>query len=125
VSNLGGYQKITSLAKKVGGPMNLILIVASGGYAIIRGAEVSIKKIVKTVREKNSKNNILSKNEDIIFEVYADGEDGSGLKFYVGDKYKILESDGDAILIEKLGDNDNPYFVSGNFLKTISGYKFM
>lgn len=125
MSNLGGYQKITSLAKKVGGPMNLILIVASGGYAIIRGAEVSIKKIVKTVREKNSKNNILSKNEDIIFEVYADGEDGSGLKFYVGDKYKILESDGDAILIEKLGDNDNPYFVSGNFLKTISGYKFM
>ena len=41
----------------------------------------------------------------------------------MGDKFKVLESDGDAVLIEKIGDLTNPYFVSAELLKDISDYK--
>ena len=43
-----------------------------------------------------------------------------GLAFSVGDQYRILELDGDAALIEKIGDKNNPYFVSAKFLNSIS-----
>lgn len=34
MSNLGGYQKLTTCAKKVGGPIPLVLLIASSGAAI-------------------------------------------------------------------------------------------
>ena len=43
--------------------------------------------------------------------------------FSVDDTFKVLEIDGDAALIEKIGDENNPYFVSGCFLESISDYK--
>ena len=45
------------------------------------------------------------------------------LLFSVDDTFKVLEIDGDATLIEKIGDENNPYFVSGCFLESISDYK--
>ena len=33
------------------------------------------------------------------------------------------KSDKDAILIEKIGDNNNPYFVSAELLKNISDFE--
>ncbi len=48
--------------------------------------------------------------------------DSNGLVFKVGDNFRILNHDADAILIEKLGDDNNPYFVSADFLKQISEY---
>jgi hypothetical protein len=33
-----------------------------------------------------------------------------------------LECDGDAILIEVVGDPDNPYFVSSKFLRSVSNF---
>ena len=35
----------------------------------------------------------------------------------------MLETDKDAVLIEKLDDDDNPYFVSEELLTNISNYK--
>ena len=34
-----------------------------------------------------------------------------------------LETDKDAVLIEKIDDDDNPYFVSEKLLTNISNYK--
>ena len=48
--------------------------------------------------------------------------DCNGLVFKVGDNYKILNRDADSILIEKFGDDNNPYFVSAEFLKKISEF---
>lgn len=39
MSNLGGYQLLTTFAKKVGGPRNLVALIAGGG-AIIGGLAV-------------------------------------------------------------------------------------
>lgn len=48
--------------------------------------------------------------------------DSNGLVFNVGDNYRVLNHDGDAILVEKLGDGNNPYYVSADFLKEISEF---
>ena len=34
MSNLGGYQKLTTFAKKVGGPGNLVVLIAGSGVAV-------------------------------------------------------------------------------------------
>ena len=39
MGNLGWYQVMTKLAKKVGGPISLFAITATGGYLIGRTAE--------------------------------------------------------------------------------------
>ncbi|MEP6296773.1 MAG: hypothetical protein ABJ382_05560, partial [Ilumatobacter sp.] len=56
-----------------------------------------------------------------LFQVTSDG-DGDGLRDRVGDQYRVLECDGDAILIEVLGDPDNPYVPSRQFLRSVSDY---
>ena len=40
----------------------------------------------------------------------------------VGDEYRVLECDGGAILIEVLDDPDGPYFLSAEFLRTVSDF---
>jgi len=120
VSNLGGYQLMTTLAKKVGGPTKLALLAFGIGYIILRPSEAVVKKIYNKVKSKIYKNLELSGYTETTFEVTSDGKDSNGLEFSIGDKYRILESDGNAILIEKLGDSNNPYFVSDAFLRTIS-----
>lgn len=44
MGNLGWYQLITTWSKKVGGPKNLLLLVAAGGYTIVRSVEAGGKK---------------------------------------------------------------------------------
>ena len=59
----------------------------------------------------------------VIDRVHTEGKSNEGLLFSVDDTFKVLEIDGDAALIEKIGDENNPYFVSGCFLESISDYK--
>ena len=44
MGNLGWYQLITTWSKKVGGPKTLLLLIAAGGYAIVRSVEAGGKK---------------------------------------------------------------------------------
>lgn len=119
MSNLGWYQVMTTVSKKVSGPVKLALLVAGAGYVVLRPIESLSKKTFKMVKNKMQKNasNIKSST---VFTVSNDPEDASGLKFKSGDKYRIIETDGDAALIEILENDNNPYFVSYEFLKTIS-----
>lgn len=122
MSNLGWYQIMTTAAKRVGGPRKLAGLLIGGG-AVVGGSAVAggvaIKnKVVKKLDEK--------KREEaaaIVYTVTTEGQSNEGLIFKVGDQFKVLEVDGDAALIEKLGDRNNPYFVSAVFLKTISNYR--
>ncbi len=45
------------------------------------------------------------------------------LTLKVGDKITVLASDDDSILVAKNGDQNNPYFVTSEFLKECSDYK--
>lgn len=123
MSNLGGYQWLTTVAKKVGGPKNLVLVIAGAGAVIYKSGEVAVKQTVKTIKRIKNKEQLSETANTEIYTVTAEGVSNEGLEFKIGDQFRVLESDKDAVLIEKSGDNNNPYFVSAELLKNISDYK--
>lgn len=116
MGNLGAYQWMTTAAKKVGGPIALLTIFAVGGAAVSKIGEFAVKQCIKIHNKKGE-----TKKTSYIVTTY--GESNKGLKFNVGDKYNVLESDGESVLIEKIGDKNNPYFVSAELLRDISDYQ--
>ena len=52
MGNLGSYQWLTTNAKKVGGPANLVLIIAGLGASVYKFGEVLINKGVNVVKNK-------------------------------------------------------------------------
>lgn len=123
MSNLGAYQKFTTLAKKLGGVEKLIGLISTAsaivGAAGGIGAYIGGTKIAKKYKEKKK---IKTKECDVVYTVITQGESNEGLKFDVGNTFHILETDGDSILIEKTGDANNPYFVDRKLLNQISTY---
>lgn len=117
MGNLGGYQLMTTVAKKVGGPKMLALLTAGAGYVIVRLGEGGLKKGIGVLRARGAP--CATKGQ--VFRAFADGEEGD-LSLRVGDEYRVLECDGDAILIEVLDDPNNPYFVSSRLLRLISDF---
>lgn len=122
MSNLGWYQTMTTASKKVGGPLNLagiILAIGTGlGCCLTTGVNAIRKKVVKQLDEK--------KKQEIaatVYTVITEARSNEGVVFNVNDKFKVLEIDGKAALIEKLEDSNNPYFVSTEFLTSISDFK--
>ncbi|MGI6462822.1 MAG: hypothetical protein ACOX04_04260 [Candidatus Scatomorpha sp.] len=122
MSNLGPYQKITTWAKKVGGPIQLLCIVATCGFVALRGVEAGGKSIYKRVRKAHSKTKKIDISNAEIFTVEKNGESNEGLKFIIGEKFRVLERDKDAVLIDKIGNPNSPYFVSADFLSSISNF---
>ena len=118
MSNLGWYQVVTTMAKKVNGPVNLGLIVLGTGAAVGIGATLGAQYVIKKVKLKD-----LERQKSVIYNVYKDSISKEGLSFKKNDQFKILEIDGDAGLIEKIGDDNNPYFVSLKYLASISDYE--
>lgn len=121
MSNLGWYQTMTTVAKKVGGPINLGKIVL--GTGIVIGGTIyygcsKIKKKIDTTLAEKKRTELNAK----IYTVNKNGQSNEGLQFLMGDQFKVLEIDGDAALIEKFKDKNNPYFVSAQFLKSISDF---
>jgi hypothetical protein len=122
VSNLGLYQTITTAIKRVGGPVKAITLLASG-ITIVTGAsgiggyfigKHNEKKKIKAKSKPQSKK---------VYTVKKHGESNEGLVFNEGDKFIVLSQDKDAVLIEKIGDTNNPYFVSLELLLDISDFK--
>ena len=112
------------MAKKVGGPGNLIALIAGGGAIVggiaVKCGEFAVKKGKQAIA--NRKKNDSSINSDTIYTVEREAESNEGLRFKVGDSFRVLECDGDAILIELIENKNNPYFVSEKLLKEISNY---
>lgn len=117
MSNLGWYQTMTTAAKKVGGPIQLSFLVGILGYGLGKTIEIGGKEILKRISKKSKK--VSGTN---IYVVQCDGQSNEGLHVKIGDSIKVLEIDNDAVLIEKKGDTDNPYFVSADFLRSISDF---
>lgn len=123
MSNLGDYQRMTILAKKVGGPKNLAVIIAGAGavasVALYKGGEIVKEK----VRKKKNKEKLKETSDSIVYSITVDGVSDDGLEFKIGDQFRVLETVKNGVLIEKIGDDNNPYFVSVEFLEMISNYK--
>ncbi|MFB7512945.1 hypothetical protein [Streptomyces sp. NPDC056144] len=113
---------MTTLAKKVGGPGALAVVTAVGGWAIGRGAEAGGKSVLRAAKAAVKKRNAACSTKGQVFDVVSDGEDGKDLALRAGDQYRVMECDGEAILIEVLGGTNNPYFTSAQFLASVSGF---
>lgn len=115
------YQWMTATSKKVRGPINLLLIAAGIGAVIYKSGEVAVKKCIKTVHnKKHNKNRCV---ESTVYTVNVKGKSNEDIEFDEGEQFVVLETDGDAVLVEKLGDKSNLYFVSGKLLSYISDYE--
>ena len=114
MSNLGAYQIMTTLAKKVGGPKCL------GGIVLAIGAALGIGG--KTVYDKQIRKN-KDKLLDITYAIKKDATSNVGLQLKKDDKFKVLAVADDAVIIELIGNDDNPHVVSCDLLEEISDYK--
>lgn len=118
MSNLGAYQWVTTISKKVGGPFQLLGIAAISGYAVFRGIEAGGKYIYKLV--KKNANSITEESPNAVkCKVKVAGTSNEGVHFDIGEEIYVLETDGEAVLIDKIGDPDSPYFISKGFLYQI------
>lgn len=122
MSNLGVYQWITTASKKVGGPIKLLVITAAGGYAVIRLAEAGGKIVYKKVKSRLDKKTIKCVLDADVFTIVKDGITNENVKLKKGDKFRVIQQDGDAILIDRIGDDNSPYFVSEKMLEEISDF---
>jgi hypothetical protein len=118
MGNLGAYQRMTTVAKKFGGPGRLLGVTLVTGAAVYRSSEAGIKKVALTIKNRN----VPGATKGQVFRATSDGDGGGGLKIRVDDEYRVLECDGDPILIEVLGDPGNPYCVSSEFLRSVSDF---
>lgn len=126
MSNLGGYQDAVRLIKALGGPNRAavvgLAVVGTTGYGVLRMAEAGGKRGIGALKSAIKKRNAPCELEDRVFTVRTDGTDDQGLEFKLGAEYKVLECIDDAVLIELVGDDDNPHIVSVAFLTTISDF---
>lgn len=120
MNNLGWYQWFTTNAKKVGGPLRLMGLIAVGGYAIIRTVEAGAKKSIKVVKARHKR----ALNDELpICNVTADGSIEKDVRVKRGDQIKICAIDGNAVMIEVIGNENNPYFIDMKRLKSLTDYK--
>lgn len=112
---------MTSLAKKVGGPKALAGLTIAGGYVVGRLTEAGAKTLFRASRS-GAKEEAKDPGQGRVFDVISAGEDDHGLKLRVGDQYRVLERDEEAILIEVLEAQDNPHFTSASFLASVSSF---
>lgn len=118
MSNLGLYQWFTTTGKKVGGPGRLIGMFIGGGALVCGMIGSIVTNKYRDIKEKKELKTLGT------FSATKDAEIKKiKLALKVGDKITVLVSDDDSILIVKNGDQNNPYFVSSEFLKGCSDYK--
>ena len=122
MSNLGDYQKITTVSKAVGGSKNLVMLLLLAGVTGGKLVDIGIKEGKKFILSKHEEKRKQKEASEILYTAKKDAEYEQGLRFSKGDKIRVLENDADSILIEKIGDRSNPYYVSRDFLKCMSDF---
>ena len=118
MSNLGYYQTLTTIMKKVGGPIAFVVEVAGTGGIICSAITLGVVTCIN-----KRKNRCEITDNKMVFRVKKIGVDNKAKTFNIGDSFRVLEQDKDAVFIEIIGDKNNPYFESEDFLRTISDYK--
>lgn len=122
MGNLGLYQTMTTVAKRVGGPLGLVAVIAGAGATLGVAVEHSGKAIMNVVKQKR-KGRKKGHETETLYRVNTFCNAGGGLILRPDNTFRALERDGDAVLIEVLGGTNNPYFVSAELLSKVSDYE--
>lgn len=115
MSNLGMYQWFTTTAKKVGGPKVLIGLLLSAGYVSGKIIEIGGKRVFRLVKRKKVNN-----DEMVVYIVNQDTEIQEGVAVHKGDIINVVSRDKNALLIEIVGNDNNPYYIDDDYLRTIA-----
>ena len=86
MGNLGWYQIVTALSKKVGGPLKLLAIVFGGGTLFGGGTTLGVQKLRKIIL-KNLKEKKQADESAVIYTVNSDGQSNEGLQFKEGEQF--------------------------------------
>lgn len=136
VGNLGGYQIITTIIKKLGGPTKAAVAAGIGvlsfafgggaiGYAV--GEKRGEKKAIAAMKPQTGAIGSPSASEgqariangsEYLVSRAATSSDGTA--FAPGDRLRVMDSDGDAVMVERVGDDNSPYWVSRAFLLSVA-----
>jgi hypothetical protein len=129
VGNLGAYQIMTMLAKRVGGPVVLGGIVAlaggtGGGIAVYKGRN-QIERAMQCIKEKLGFTSGVSglQKEDRTYTCNADCELSKELTLKQNNKFNVLYSDDEMALINVIGDDNSPYIVGREKLESVSDFE--
>ena len=112
MGNLGDYQIMTTIAKRVGGPKKLALLFLGAGYIGFRPIEEVIKRFVSEKTKDSKQIEYLVEG----LSVSKTATDNQGLTLREGDIVNIIVFADDGVLIEIVDNENNPYFVSKDFL---------
>jgi hypothetical protein len=118
VAKWADYQLITTIAKKVGGPRVLLLVVAAGGAVVLKAGEVIVAKGMSMKRTFDARAEEAAKSR--VYRVAENADAGGGLTLRAGDEFRVLARDDDTLLIEVVGSQENPWYVSAAQLVSIS-----
>ncbi|MEU4561884.1 hypothetical protein AB0F72_26165 [Actinoplanes sp. NPDC023936] len=114
------YQTMTTMAKAVGGPRVLAAAFFVGGAVVTRGGEAGLRKILAMKRAFDARAEAAAQSR--LHRVARDADAGGGLTLRAGDEFRVLARDGDAILIEVVGNANNPWYASSDLLASISDF---
>lgn len=120
-NNLGWYKILTTSAKKVGGPLPLVGCILLAGYAGGRAVEFAADKIISRVKKNSADNDAF--DCDMIYTVNTTSQFEDEVSFSEGDCFRIVAKDNDALIIEIIGAERNPYLVSEEWLLAVSNYE--
>lgn len=129
VGNLGGYQVITTLIKKLGGPKRagFALVAAFVGTNAATGilsyragkANGEAGPSVPSTLGAGAEPSCPANGSEHVVSRAATSNDGT--TFSPGERLRVMDSDGDAVMVERIGDEGSPYWVSRGFLESIAG----
>lgn len=125
MGNLGGYQWITTFIKSMGGPAKAAkYVVGAAGLIFVAGgaAYAGGERAIKAFKTRLEKRAVPCAMQGKTFTVVSEADAGGGLVLRAGNEVRVLECDDDAILVEVVGEANNPYVVSGELLKSVSDF---
>ena len=134
MSNLGGYQTVTTAIKAMGGPGKAGVTV--GAVAVVgmcfvyragvnRGANRPDGNTLETKIFTGVRSKFRRGTAEVPAEMYtatADCDYGGGLTLHAGDTFTAGPAIDEMIYIEVIGSEDNPYLVSAQMLAQNSSF---
>ena len=120
MGNLGMYQRMTTWSKILGGPVKFMIFLCCSGAVV--AAPIAYSFGLKKGKEEKRK---VDKNNEFpaVFMVKKTGVSNEGVEFRVGDRFRVIGRDMESVLIEIIGNDNNPYFVHADFLEQISDFR--
>ncbi|PRZ40900.1 hypothetical protein CLV47_11365 [Antricoccus suffuscus] len=120
--NLGGYQVLVTVVKKLGGPATATAAVATALVAVGSTGTLGAQKIIQRLKGDRRSQSQAS-NEPSWIEVVDHVANDNGITLEVGARFRVIATTDDTVVIEIEGHKDNPHVVAGDYLASISAFE--